>query len=93
MRGHSEIVDRLLQFEEFDKPESKEKILRKALIDASKLGFVEIVKRLLTVNDIDVNGTDSSHRTPLMHASENGHDDVRYPPPHHVIMLTSLSPY
>jgi len=79
MKGHSEVVDRLLQFEELDQAEAKEKILRKALIDASKLGFVDIVQRLLAVKDIDVNCTDSSHRTPLMHASENGHDDVIYP--------------
>jgi len=81
VRGELEIVNRLLQNEEAYQTESKEKIMRRALIDASKVGFVDIVKRLLTVKDIDVNGTDSSQRTPLMHASENGHDDVRYSQP------------
>ena len=75
-RGHSAIVGRLLQFDSFFQEETKEKILTKALIDAAKLGFVEIVKKLLAVHDIDINGADSSQCTSLMIASENGHDAV-----------------
>jgi len=91
LRGHSKIVNRLLRNEELYSAETKEKIMRKALIDASKLGFVDIVKRLLAILDIDVNGSDSSQRTPLMHASENGHDDVRYPHLPSQVPLTHLS--
>ena len=46
-----------------------------ALLDASKNGYIEIVKRLLE-NGADVNHQDGYGLTALMYASKNGHIEV-----------------
>ena len=43
------------------------------LVIAIEKGQVTIVKQLLSVPGIDINETDSSQRTPLLEACENGH--------------------
>jgi len=55
----------------------KPKMLGKALIGAAKHRFFKLVQRLISISEVDINFTDTNQRTPLMHAFDKGHINVR----------------
>jgi ankyrin repeat protein len=74
--GHTEVASMLLKQKTFDINSKSGGYGKTALMWACENGCEDVVKLLLSREDIEVNAKDDDGRTALMFACDNGHEGV-----------------